>query len=512
VLVVGDVVGRGVQAAAVMGQLQATVRAYALDGYSPAAVLTRLDRVVHSVPDLHFTTCVVARLEPATGALLLCSAGHLPPVVADAQGGARLLEVEPVRPLGVGGGRYVDQELALPDDAILMLYTDGLVEERDASLTEGLDRLVAALTTPVRSADEACAQVLCALGRDAGTDDDTAVLAVHRCGAAMLEVRLPRTGPSARVARRGVRSVAAAHGLDGGVAELLVSELVGNAVRHGGGGDDVDAVVLRVTVDGDALRVELDDCSEHLPEVPQAPGHGAESGRGLLLVADMATRWGAHALGGGKRMWFEVACEPAQGRQAQGSQAQGDSGSAHQLEHRHARRLEAQHLTVEGELGLQGGDDRGGLAEAVGLALERQVGVRDARALERSQEQLGLRRRHDRVVQPLQQQDRAVEPVDVGQRGPRVVDGAGLGQRPDQAVQVARLEVVGVLRHRHEVGDAEVRRPGSEDAVASGEGRQHRPPARAAAADRDGGGASGVEQPPGDGLAVLDLDDAPLPA
>ena len=310
VLVVGDVVGRGVQAAAVMGQLQATVRAYALDGHSPAAVLTRLDRVVHSVPDLHFTTCVVARLEPATGTLLVCSAGHLPPVVVDPRGGARLLDVEPGRPLGVGGGRYVDQELELPDGAVLLLYTDGLVEERDASLTEGLDRLVAAFATPVRSADEACQQVLCALGRDAGTDDDTAVLAVHRCGSGMLEVRLPRTGPSARLARRGVRDVAAAHGVDGSVAELLVSELVGNAIRHGGAGEDTDAVVLRVTVEQDVLRVELDDCSEHLPELPDAAGHGAESGRGLLLVSAMAARWGAHALPGGKRVWFEVAAQP----------------------------------------------------------------------------------------------------------------------------------------------------------------------------------------------------------
>ena len=318
VLVVGDVVGRGIQAAAVMGQLQATVRAYALDGHSPAAVLTRLDRVVRSVPDLHFTTCVVARLEPATGALLVCSAGHLPPLVADAQGGARLLDVEPGLPLGVGGGHYVDQAMQVPDGAVLMLYTDGLVEERDASLTEGLDRLVDALASPVRSADDACDQVLSALGRDAGTDDDTAVLAVHRCGAGMLEVRLPRTGPSARLARRGVRQVAAAHGLDGSTAELLVSELVGNAVRHGGNGDD-DAVVLRVTVQGGVLRVELDDCSEQLPEVPADRGEGAESGRGLLLVVDLATSWGAHAFAGGKRVWFEVAGEPVEGQCASSS-------------------------------------------------------------------------------------------------------------------------------------------------------------------------------------------------
>ena len=326
VLVVGDVVGRGVQAAAVMGQLQATVRAYALDGHGPAAVLSRLDRVVHGLPDLHFTTCVVARLEPVTGALVLCSAGHPPPVVADARGGARLLDVDPGRPLGVGGGTYVDQAVELQDGEVLMLYTDGLVEERDASLTEGLDRLVAALARPLRSADDACDQVLSALGRDAGTDDDTAVLAVHRCGAGMLEVRLPRTAPSARLARRGVRGVAAAHGLDAAVAELLVSELVGNAVRHGGAGDDVDAVVLRVTADGGVLRVELDDCSAQLPEAPVDPGQSAESGRGLLLVAELASRWGAHAFVGGKRVWFEVVGHPGEGQRT--SSSTGTSGGS----------------------------------------------------------------------------------------------------------------------------------------------------------------------------------------
>ncbi len=320
VLVVGDVVGHGVQAAAVMGQLQATVRAYALDGHSPAAVLTRLDRVVQAVPGLHFTTCVVARLEPATGALLVCSAGHLPPVVADRHGRAWLLEVEPGLPLGVGGGEYVDERLHLPDGAVLMLYTDGLVEERDASLTDGLGRLLRALDGPVRSADEACSQVLRALGRDAGTDDDTALLAVHRCGAGVLELRLPRTSPSARRARQGVRDVAAAHDVDGSAAELLVSELVGNAVRHGGARGDNDAVVLRVAVEREVLRVELDDCSEDLPGAPADPGQGAESGRGLLLVAELATRWGAHALGGGKRVWFEIACEPADATAAQDGQ------------------------------------------------------------------------------------------------------------------------------------------------------------------------------------------------
>ena len=312
VLVVGDVVGRGVQAAAVMGQLQATVRAYALDGHAPGEVLTRLDRVAHTIPDLHFTTCLVARLEPATGALVVCSAGHPPPVLADARGGSRLLDLEPGRPLGVGGGSYVDQSFDLELGAVLMLYTDGLVEERDAPLDEGLDRLVQALTRPVTSADEACTQVLRALGRDGGADDDTALLALYLCGPGVLQLRLPRVPQSAGAARRGVHDVADAHGVDGDVAALLVSELVGNAVRHGAAAEGSGDVVLRVRACDGGLRVEVDDASEHLPPRTADPGPAAESGRGLLLVDQLAARWGAQPIPGGKRVWFEVPSAPGE--------------------------------------------------------------------------------------------------------------------------------------------------------------------------------------------------------
>ena len=309
VLVVGDVVGRGVQAAAVMGQLQATVRAYALDGHGPGEVLTRLDRVARTIPDLHFTTCLVARLVPSTGRLEVSSAGHPPPVVARAGGGAELLDLEPGRPLGVGGGAYGDQQFDLEPGSVLLLYTDGLVEERDEPLDDGLQRLVDALAVPVQSADAACSQVLRALGRDAGADDDTALLALHLCGPGVLELRLPRLPQSARVARQGVSDVAGVHGLPSDVAELLVSELVGNAVRHGAVAAGAGDVVLRVQPAPDgALRVEVDDAGDpHLPARPPDADESAESGRGLLLVDELATRWGAEPIPGGKRVWFEVA-------------------------------------------------------------------------------------------------------------------------------------------------------------------------------------------------------------
>ena len=306
VLVVGDVVGRGVQAAAVMGQLQATVRAYAVEGHGPAEVLTRLEHVAASIPGLDFTTCLVARFAPATGALVVCSAGHPPPVVAQDTGGAQVLDVEPGRALGVGGGHYVEQSFELAEGSILLLYTDGLVEERAVALDVGLDRLVAALGQPVRSADEACAQVLRELGRDVSTDDDIAVLALHRCGDGMLEQRLPRLARSARTARRAIRDVAHAHRLDHDAAELLVSEVVGNAVRHGGSGSGSDDLVLRAFAAGGVLRVEVDDGSTRLPGSAGDPGPYSDSGRGLLLIDALASQWGAHAIPGGKRVWFEV--------------------------------------------------------------------------------------------------------------------------------------------------------------------------------------------------------------
>jgi serine phosphatase RsbU (regulator of sigma subunit) len=178
VLVVGDVMGRGIEAAAVMGQLRATVRAYALEGHPPAEVLTRLDQVVLSLTGLHFSTCIVALLDPVTRAMCVACAGHLPPLIVAPGGGATVLEVDPGLPLGVGGSGFVQQTVQLPPGALVLLYTDGLVESRDASLQEGIDRLVAALGEPVGSADEACDRALEAQGLHGDQDDDTAVLAV----------------------------------------------------------------------------------------------------------------------------------------------------------------------------------------------------------------------------------------------------------------------------------------------------------------------------------------------
>ncbi len=302
VVVIGDVMGRGVQAAAVMGQLQATVRAYALEGHSPAEVLTRLDRVVLATEDPLFTTCVVACLDLSTRRLCVASAGHLPPVVVDPDGGSRLLELDPGLPLGVGGARFLEQNYDLPLGSLLLLYTDGLVESRQASLQEGLDRLVEALREPVISPDEACDRVLRTLGRDGDHDDDTALLALMVATPPDLHLKLPTVAASGRLARHAVRDLLAARGLDSEAAQLLVTELVANAVRHAGRGH----VDVRVTLHGDLVRIEVDDDSGQLPGGWREPRWREESGRGLLLVEVLSERWGAESVPTGKRVWFEL--------------------------------------------------------------------------------------------------------------------------------------------------------------------------------------------------------------
>jgi serine phosphatase RsbU (regulator of sigma subunit)/anti-sigma regulatory factor (Ser/Thr protein kinase) len=304
VLVVGDVMGRGVQAAAMMGQLRATLRAYAIEGHGPVDVLKRLDHVVLSLTGLHFTTCLVGVLDPAAGKLCLASAGHLPPVVVCPDGQARLVDLDPGLPLGVGGGQFVEQSLDLAPGSLVLLYSDGLVESRGASLEQGMDRLVAALSVRPTSAEQACDLVLHELGREGDQDDDTALLALllDPVAPATLELTLDAVPQSASVARAAVRDLLGPLRLSAESVELLVSELVGNAVRHAAGA----TVVLRAAVTQGRVRVEVQDASPRLPGAAGAPSWEQENGRGLQLVEAIAQRWGTEPVPGGKYLWFEI--------------------------------------------------------------------------------------------------------------------------------------------------------------------------------------------------------------
>ena len=312
-LVVGDVMGRGVQAAAVMGQLRATARAYALEGHGPAQVLQRLDQVVLAIEELHFTTCVVGRLNPRTRTVRLASAGHLPPLVIAAEGGGRFLELDPGLPLGVGGATFVEQVVELEPGDTLLLYTDGLVEDPQTGIGPGMDQLLLVVEQPVQSAEEICDRVLAACARDGGHDDDTALLALRLNEAVSgadpepLVLELAAVPESAGIVRHALRALLGEQGAGevGDTAELLITELVANAARHARG-----QVRVQAGLRSGLLLVEVLDSNKTLPVSGPDVDWESESGRGIALVEALADRWGADPLPSGKRVWFELSLRP----------------------------------------------------------------------------------------------------------------------------------------------------------------------------------------------------------
>jgi serine phosphatase RsbU (regulator of sigma subunit) len=178
-LVVGDVVGHDLAAATAMGQLRNALRAYALDDFSPAGVLTRLNRAADLLDVVELATCIYAILDPRTLTVRWSSAGHLAPLVSDESGTAGLAAVDPGPPLGaLPKPGYVDSVLQLRHGDALVLYTDGLVERRGESIDAGLDEL-AAIRGPHPSADAMCDLLFSTLLGDRPRADDVTLLVVQ---------------------------------------------------------------------------------------------------------------------------------------------------------------------------------------------------------------------------------------------------------------------------------------------------------------------------------------------
>jgi serine phosphatase RsbU (regulator of sigma subunit)/anti-sigma regulatory factor (Ser/Thr protein kinase) len=324
-LAVGDVMGRGVRAAAVMGQMRSALRSYALEGQAPARVLDRLAAFTDVLEGEHLITCVVGLYDPEAQTLTLASAGHPAPVVIAADGVATLVDIDPGLPLGVpdlSGSRssgYRSTVVRLTPGAEVVLYTDGLVEDRGVPVGEGMEQLQRGLGEGVRgTADDLCDLALRVMGRLDSHDDDTAVLALRVPVAAegtpdadaddLLRVTMHDEGPaSAASARRVVEQVLVERSLTGLVdsATLLVSELVTNALRYAGGPRE-----LTVHIDPAGIVVSVSDTSPVPPlQRDRWDSLGEllpENGRGLLLVSAIADDWGWDAEGGGKRVWFRL--------------------------------------------------------------------------------------------------------------------------------------------------------------------------------------------------------------
>lgn len=324
-LVVGDVMGRGLRAAVAMGELRTAVRTLALLDLEPAEVLSALDeiarglgtpsgaqqasRVAHKSRDadlseVYLATCVYAVYDPVTRRCTFANAGHPPPVLVEPGEEALLLDVPPGMPLGVGGEPFEQVEVDLPEDALLALYTDGLVESRDHPIDEGLTAFRRALTSPVRPLEDVCDHVLNTLDTRHG-EDDIALLMARIQGLpaeAVGDWQLPREPRSVGRAREVARAQLHSWGLEPLVdtVELLVSELVTNAMRYGEG-----EIRLRLLRDR-TLVCEVWDAGLVQPRRRRARDTD-EGGRGLQLVGLLSAAWGSRRTPRGKTVWFELA-------------------------------------------------------------------------------------------------------------------------------------------------------------------------------------------------------------
>ncbi|MEV0601229.1 SpoIIE family protein phosphatase [Streptomyces sp. NPDC050315] len=361
-LVVGDVMGRGLRAAVAMGELRTAVRTLALLDLEPAEVLSALDEIARGLgatgsdgrsgprrrgaaasvgpeagaygitdagaygsteagaeagahagsrrtdraadlSEVYLATCVYAVYDPVTRRCTFANAGHLPPVLVEEGEDALLLDVPPGMPLGVGGEPFEETEVELPDGALLALYTDGLVESRDHPLDEGLQAFRTALSAAGRPLEDACDHVLSALDTRHG-EDDIALLMARVHGLPKDAVGDWNLAPEARSvarARELARDQLTDWGLEALVdtTELLVSELVTNALRHGHGD-----IRLRLLLDR-TLVCEVWDADLAQPRRRRARDTD-EGGRGLQLVGLLSRGWGSRRTPRGKTVWFEL--------------------------------------------------------------------------------------------------------------------------------------------------------------------------------------------------------------
>ncbi|WP_405528001.1 SpoIIE family protein phosphatase [Streptomyces avidinii] len=179
-LVIGDVMGHGIHAAAVMGQLRTAVRTLARHDVPPAQLLSSLDAVVADLGDDEMATCVYAVHDAASGVCVIARAGHPPPAVVTPDGNITFLDGPPGTPLGAGGQDFRTEEVRLPPGSLLVLYTDGLIEARDRDLDEGMEQLAGALRHVEQPLEELCRGILRQLLPSAQQDDVAVLLARTR--------------------------------------------------------------------------------------------------------------------------------------------------------------------------------------------------------------------------------------------------------------------------------------------------------------------------------------------
>ncbi|MEU6296107.1 SpoIIE family protein phosphatase [Streptomyces erythrochromogenes] len=331
-LVVGDVVGHGVHAAATMGRLRTAVHNFATLDLPPDELLGHLDALInridqdeagsgnadgdgaggeHAGPDgagerasaVTGATCLYAVYDPVSGHCRMASAGHPGPALIRPDGRVEFPELPAGLPLGVGGMPFEAAEFQLAEGSRLVLFTDGLVEDRDRDFDTGLRLLAEALSRPGRSPDQAASDILATMLFPVPSDDIALLIADTRRLEADRIAEWEVPGEHAAVSR--VRNAGSAQLVEWGLgdiafaAELILSELVTNAIRYGS-----EPVRVRLLRDR-SLICEVSDGSSTSPHLRYAATTD-EGGRGLFLVAQYAERWGTRYTDRGKVIWAEL--------------------------------------------------------------------------------------------------------------------------------------------------------------------------------------------------------------
>ncbi|MFF8024665.1 SpoIIE family protein phosphatase [Streptomyces sp. NPDC007896] len=311
-VVVGDVVGHGLHAAATMGRLRTAVHNFSALDLPPDEIIGLLDELVGRIDQdeaaadssaaITGATCLYAVYDPVSRLCTVARAGHPPPALVRPDGSVEFPDVPAGPPLGLGGLPFETAELKLEEGSRLVLYTDGLVEDRERDIDEGLELLRAALTGVDRSPEDTCQAVLDALLPARPSDDIALIVAGTRVLGAehIAEWQVPSEPAAVGEVRASVTRQLAEWGLDdmAFTTELILSELVTNAIRYGSG-----SIQVRVLRDR-SLICEVSDNSSTSPRLRYAATTD-EGGRGLFLVAQLAERWGTRYTQAGKVIWAE---------------------------------------------------------------------------------------------------------------------------------------------------------------------------------------------------------------
>ncbi|MGJ5749002.1 histidine kinase-like protein [Streptomyces puniciscabiei] len=316
-LMVGDVVGHGMLSAATMGRLRTAARSFAELDYPPDEVLTHLDNLVGRLDreedaageaGIIGATCLYAVYDPTTQQCCMARAGHPPPAVVRPEGTVSFPDLPAGPPLGLGGLPFEAADIDLPEGSGLVLYTDGLIEDRNRDVDLVLDRLRGALAHPERTPEEICEAVLDTVA-PAHPCDDIALLVARTHALDPQRIAtwdLPADPSLVSEVRASALRQLADWGFEEAAfaAELMLSELVTNAIRHGSG-----PIRVRLLRDR-TLICEVSDTSNTAPHLRRAATTD-EGGRGLFLVAQLARSWGTRYIRQGKVIWAECGLDGA---------------------------------------------------------------------------------------------------------------------------------------------------------------------------------------------------------